>query len=62
MLEHKKEIETLETTLADAALYERDPDAFNAATARLADARDLLGVAESRWVELEEKREALEAR
>ncbi len=55
------EIETLEATLADASLYERDPDAFNAATTSLAAARDLLGVAETRWVELEEKREALEA-
>ena len=56
------EIETLETTLADAGLYERDPDAFNEATARLAAARDSLGIVESRWLELEEKREALAAR
>ena len=55
------EIGTLEATLADAGLYERDPDAFNAATARLAAARDSLDVAETRWVELEEKREALAA-
>ncbi len=54
------EIKTLSAKLADAALYTRDRLAFDKATARLADAQRELEDAETKWLELEEKRAAVE--
>ena len=54
------EIGTLETKLADASLFSRDPKAFDQAAARLTAARDELAKSEEFWLELEMKREALE--
>jgi ATP-binding cassette subfamily F protein uup len=54
------EIKTLSAKLADAALYTRDRPAFDKATARLADAQRQLEDAETQWLELEEKRAAVE--
>ena len=51
----------LERKLADPGLYARDRAAFDAASARLAEARQELQGAEDRWLELEEKREQLAA-
>jgi len=60
------EIKKLETTitklnaeLADAGLYAKNPSRFAAATAELDAAEAALGAKEERWLELEEKREAL---
>ncbi|MEO0982707.1 MAG: ATP-binding cassette domain-containing protein [Pseudomonadota bacterium] len=53
------DIEALEATLADADLYARDPDAFQAATQKLAEARAELEAAEEDWLDIEAKREAL---
>ncbi len=55
------EIETLERTLADPQTFARDPDAFNITATRLAALRDQHAAAESEWLELELKREALSA-
>lgn len=55
------EIETLERTLADPQTFARDPDAFNTTATRLAALRDQHAAAESEWLELELKREALSA-
>jgi ATP-binding cassette subfamily F protein uup len=54
------EIKTLSAKLADAALYTRDRLAFDKATARLAAAQRELEDAETKWLELEEKRAAVE--
>ncbi len=54
------EIGTLEAKLADAALFSRDPRAFDQAASRLTAARDELAKAEEQWLELEMKREMLE--
>ena len=54
------EIKTLSAKLADAGLYTRDRLAFDKATARLADAQRQLEDAETQWLELEEKRAAVE--
>ncbi len=53
------EITELEGRLADPGVYGRDPAAFEAAAARLEAARSERETAEARWLELEEKREAL---
>jgi ATP-binding cassette subfamily F protein uup len=53
------ELAELEGRLADPGLYGRDPAAFDAAAARLEAARAELEAAEARWLDLEEKREAL---
>lgn len=54
------EIKTLSTKLADAGLYARDRSAFEKTNARLADAQQQLETAETQWLELEEKRTAIE--
>jgi len=54
------EIGTLEGKLADAALFTRDPKAFETAAARLTAAREELARSEEQWLELEMKREQLE--
>ncbi|AGK58600.1 ABC transporter [Hyphomicrobium denitrificans 1NES1] len=54
------EITTLSAKLADAGLYARDRTAFEKANARLADAQRQLEDAETQWLELEEKRAAIE--
>jgi ATP-binding cassette subfamily F protein uup len=56
----ENEIGTLEAKLADAALFSRDPKAFDQAASRLTAARDELAKAEEQWLELEMKREMLE--
>ena len=50
----------LETALADAAFFARDPKGFDTAIKKLAAARAKLGHAEEQWLELEMKREELE--
>ncbi|MEW5685106.1 MAG: ABC-F family ATP-binding cassette domain-containing protein [Pseudomonadota bacterium] len=52
---------TLETALADPGLYARDPTAFDRFGRALATAKDQLSAAEEEWLELEARREALEA-
>ena len=54
-------IAVLETQLADPGLYGRDPAAFDRFGQALAAAREKLEAAEMEWLELEERREALEA-
>ena len=54
------EIKTLSAKLADAGLYTRDRSAFEKTNARLADAQQQLETAETQWLELEEKRAAIE--
>ena len=54
------EIGALESKLADAALFARDPKAFDQAVSRLSAAREELAKAEEQWLELEMKREMLE--
>lgn len=54
------EIKTLSAKLADAGLYARDRSAFEKTNARLADAQQQLETAETQWLELEEKRAAIE--
>jgi ABC transport system ATP-binding/permease protein len=53
------EIVTLDETLADAGLFARDADAFNKAAVRLDGAKAEVATKEERWLELEEKREAI---
>jgi ATP-binding cassette subfamily F protein uup len=57
----ENEIETLETKLGDNTLFERDRGAFDHVAARLDVAREELEAAETRWLELEERRDALAA-
>jgi ATP-binding cassette subfamily F protein uup len=54
------ETEKLQRVLGDATLYARDRATFDAATARLSDARAELESAELRWLELEEMKNAVE--
>lgn len=54
-------ISTLETSLADPALYARDPAGFERLSQALEAARTQLGAAEEEWLALEERREALES-
>ncbi|ADJ24131.1 ABC transporter related protein [Hyphomicrobium denitrificans ATCC 51888] len=54
------EIKTLSTKLADAGLYARDRSGFEKTNARLADVQQQLETAETQWLELEEKRAAIE--
>jgi ATP-binding cassette subfamily F protein uup len=56
----ESEIKILSEKLADAGLYARDRTAFETTNARLADAQRQLEDAETRWLELEEKRTAIE--
>jgi ATP-binding cassette subfamily F protein uup len=55
-----QELLVLETKLADATLFSRDPKAFAAATARHASAAAERAAAEEQWLELELLREELE--
>ena len=54
------ELEALAVKLADNGLYERDRTAFDVASARVSDAQRQLEQAETQWLELEEKRAAIE--
>jgi ATP-binding cassette subfamily F protein uup len=54
------EIGGLQAALADADLYRRDPQAFNAKTARLGAVQAELEAAETEWLELEMLREELQ--
>jgi ATP-binding cassette subfamily F protein uup len=53
------EIAALNTKLADATLYARDPGGFNAAMSKLTAAQTALTAAEDEWLELEALREEL---
>ena len=55
----EKEIHALRATLADDALYARDPNAFNLAAAKLASLEAEHAASEERWLELEILREEL---
>ena len=59
--EIEAQIADVENLLADPGLYARDAAAFEAAGGRLAALRDDLDAAESRWLALSEKDEALRA-
>jgi ATP-binding cassette subfamily F protein uup len=54
-----EEIAELERKMADPGFYGRDPQGFEAASGRLADALAERVAAEERWLLLEEKRERL---
>lgn len=56
-----KEIQGLEEDLSDANLYADDPAGFQSKSERLAACRNELDEAEQEWLELEEKREAIDA-
>jgi ATP-binding cassette subfamily F protein uup len=56
----ESEIKTLSAKLADPELYARDRAAFDKTSARISDAQRQLDDAETRWLELEEKRAAIE--
>jgi ATP-binding cassette subfamily F protein uup len=58
--ELETEIKTLSSKLADTELYTRDRAAFDAASARIAEAQKRLDEAETEWLELEEKRAEIE--
>jgi ABC transport system ATP-binding/permease protein len=58
----EQDISALETKLNDPGLYDRDPKAFDAAAARLAQARQDLATAEDQWLEIEMLREELARR
>ncbi len=55
------EIERFETRLSDPDLYARDRAAWDKTSAALAKAREDLAAAETEWLELEERKEALAA-
>ncbi|MEM8637161.1 MAG: ABC transporter ATP-binding protein, partial [Pseudomonadota bacterium] len=55
-----EEISKLEQELMEADLYTNDPDTFQLKSTRLTAAKDELDTAETDWLELEEKREAIE--
>jgi ATP-binding cassette subfamily F protein uup len=57
----QREVAGLQARLADPDLYARDPAAFAATSATLAQRQGALADAEERWLELEIMREALEA-
>jgi ATP-binding cassette subfamily F protein uup len=57
----EKEIQVIETALADPALYAKDAQKFAKASELLAAKKSALSDAEQRWLELEEKRAALAA-
>jgi ATP-binding cassette subfamily F protein uup len=56
----ENEIKMLSEKLADAGLYARDRAAFEKANTRLANAQHQLEELETQWLELEEKRAAIE--
>lgn len=55
------EVRTLETDLADPNLFNADPGAFQAKSDRLAAAKTEIEQAEEDWLEIEARREALDA-
>jgi ATP-binding cassette subfamily F protein uup len=55
----EQKIDALELALADADLYQRDPGAFRELSQDLQDTKDQLDQAEEDWLEIEEKRTAL---
>ncbi len=57
----ERKVAALQTELADADLYRRRPARFAEATAALSSLQAQLAQAEERWLDLEAKREALEA-
>jgi ATP-binding cassette subfamily F protein uup len=54
----EKELSELKELLSDAELYTKNPDKFDKATERFGEAQAELDNAETRWLELEEMREA----
>ncbi|MEQ1714373.1 MAG: ABC-F family ATP-binding cassette domain-containing protein [Hyphomicrobium sp.] len=56
------EIAVLAKKLSDGGLFTRDRAAFDTASAKLAAAQSALEAAETRWLELEERKASLEAR
>jgi ATP-binding cassette subfamily F protein uup len=56
----EKTVAALQAKLSDAGLYERDPNSFADASARLVGAQASLSSAEERWLELEMLREEAE--
>ncbi|MEL6829506.1 MAG: ATP-binding cassette domain-containing protein [Pseudomonadota bacterium] len=56
----ESEIAARETALADPELYQKDPDRFTALTEELTDLRAKLETAETDWLDIEARREALE--
>ncbi|CAA2137169.1 ABC-F family ATP-binding cassette domain-containing protein [Hyphomicrobium sp. ghe19] len=61
MAKLEEEIQLIAAKLADADLFTRDRPAFDKASERLAQAQLQLETAETRWLELEEKRESIES-
>jgi ATP-binding cassette subfamily F protein uup len=61
MTKLETEIKELGASLADAGLFTRDRVAFDKASKRLQEAQKQLETAETLWLELEEKREAIES-
>ncbi len=55
----EKEVASLQEVLADAELYTKDPEQFDSATRRYAQAQQELEVAENRWLELEAMRHSI---
>ena len=53
------EISEIEAALADPELFTSDRSAFDTKSARLAEAKDELSMAEIEWLEIEERRDAL---
>ncbi len=60
--ELEAEIARLSGKLADSGLFSTRRSEFEAATAKLAEAQKALDAAETQWLELDEKRAALESR
>lgn len=59
--EAEAELEAVETDLADPELFRRDPEGFHARTRRLDALRAEIAQMEEDWLEIEAKREAIEA-
>lgn len=57
----QNDIAAAESALADADLFAKDPDKFNALAAGLKSAQNALAAAEEEWLDLELQREAIEA-
>ncbi|MFY9287538.1 MAG: ABC-F family ATP-binding cassette domain-containing protein [Alphaproteobacteria bacterium] len=57
----EKEIKEIEYSLSDTGLYGRNPKAFEKLTKRVGEAIHELNIAEQRWLELEDIRQANEA-
>ena len=57
----EKDVRRLQARLDDPKLYAQDRVAFDAASAAMADAQNALAAAEEQWLELEMRREEIEA-